>query len=277
MEQTFQAEANILEKLSAEPKNWWKRLIVVLAVTVIVLWGASSMHFTGITEKGPGVAKNVIYGLTHPDLSLLFNLTEGGVPFLVLQTFAIAILGTIFGAILAIPVSFLSSSSIVPKWVSLIFRAIVLFIRTIPALIWAYIWIRVTGPGAFCGVMTQSICSIGMISKMYVTAIEDLDRGVLEALDACGCSMFEKIRVGILPQLSASFVSTAIYRFDINLKDATTLGIVGAGGIGAPMLGYAKTAKYTRVGSFLWALIIVVVVIEWISTRIRARLAHGRR
>ena len=277
MEQTFQAEANILEKLSAEPKNRWKRLIVVLVVTVIVLWGASSMNFTGITEKGPGVAKNVIYGLTHPDLSLLFNLTEGGVPFLVLQTFAIATLGTIFGAILAIPVSFLSSSSIVPKWVSLIFRAIVLFIRTIPALIWAYIWIRVTGPGAFCGVMTQSICSIGMISKMYVTAIEDLDRGVLEALDACGCSMFEKIRVGILPQLSASFVSTAIYRFDINLKDATTLGIVGAGGIGAPMLGYAKTAKYTRVGSFLWALIIVVVVIEWISTRIRARLAHGRR
>ena len=66
---------------------------------------------------------------------------------------------------------------------------------------------------------------------MYITAIENLDTGILESLDAAGCNTFEKIRVGVLPQLLASFVSTAIYRFDINLKDATILGIVGAGGI----------------------------------------------
>ena len=70
-----------------------------------------------------------------------------------------------------------------------------------------------------------------MISKMYITAIEDLDTGILDALDAAGCSTFEKIRCGILPQLSASFISTVIYRFDINLKDATTLGLIGAGGL----------------------------------------------
>ena len=86
------------------------------------------------------------------------------------------------------------------------------------AIVWALMWIRVTGPGAACGVITQSVCSIGMISKMYITAIEDLDTHILESLDAMGCTPFQKIRYGVLPQLTASFISTTIYRFDINLK-----------------------------------------------------------
>src|SRR5665647_1075803 len=100
-------------------------------------------------------------------------------------------------------------------------------VRTIPSLVWALIWIRVTGPGPLCGVVTQSVCSIGMISRMYVTAIEDVDTRILESLDAMGCTRFQKVRYGILPQLMANMVSTVIYRFDINIKDAATLGIVG--------------------------------------------------
>ena len=140
---------------------------------------------------------------------------------------------------------------------------------------WALVWIRVTGPGPFCGVVTQSICSIGMISKMFVTAIEDLDTGILESLDAAGCNTFEKIRFGILPQLSASFISSTIYRFDINLKDATTLGIVGAGGIGAALVQSISSRRWSTVGAFLFALIVLVIVIEYFSTRIRSKLARG--
>ena len=103
-------------------------------------------------------------------------------------------------------------------------------------LVWALVWIRVTGPNAFCGVVTQSICSIGMVSKMYVNAIEDVDVRILESLDAAGCTTFQKIRYGVLPQIVPNFISTLIYRFDINVKDATTLGIVGAGGIGAALI-----------------------------------------
>lgn len=267
----------VLEQFQSEPKNWWKRVLVTLVLIGLVVWGGQSVHVTGITQQGSVVASGILYGITHPNPKLLFNLTTDGVPYLILQTIAIAILGTLFGAILAIPISFLASSNIVPKPIAYIFRAFILMIRTIPSLIWALVWIRVTGPGAFCGVVTQSICSIGMISKMYITAIEDLDTGILESLDAAGCNTFQKIRVGILPQLSASFISTTIYRFDINLKDATTLGIVAAGGIGSPLVQSITYSRWTNVGAFLIALIILVLIIEYCSTRIRARLAHGRK
>ena len=110
---------------------------------------------------------------------------------------------------------------------------------------------------------------------MFVTAIEDLDTGILESLDASGCNTFEKIRYGVIPQLSASFVSTTIYRFDINLKDATTLGIVGAGGIGAALVQSISSRRWTMVGSFLSALILLVLIIEYFSTKLRNKLARG--
>lgn len=273
---TREYSPNILEKLSAEPNNLWKRLLIFFVILGLVIWGNTGSNFTGITEKGLNVAKAIVYGITHPETLLLFNLTSKGIPMLLLETISIAFLGTLIGSILAIPFAFLSATNIVPKWVSLIFRSITMLIRTIPSLVWALIWIRVTGPGAFCGVVTQSICSIGMVSKMYITAIENLDTGVLEALDAAGCNTFEKIRVGVIPQLSASFISTAIYRFDINLKDATILGIVGAGGIGFPLTDAIANARWNRVGAFVICLVALVIVIEYISTKIRARLARGR-
>lgn len=205
---------------------------------------------------------------------LLLGLLDGLLR--LLQTVAIAVLGTLFGAILAIPFAFLAASNIMPKPISYLFRLLILLIRTIPSLVWALMWIRVTGPGAACGVITQSICSIGMISKMYITAIEDLDTHILESLDAMGCNAFEKIRYGVIPQLTASFISTTIYRFDINLKDATTLGIVGAGGIGASLVQCLNSRRWAMVGSFVWGLMVLALIIEFFSTRIRRKLAHGQ-
>ena len=277
MTQEMTANENVLEKLYSEPKNLWKRLLIAAVIIALVIWGNSGSQFQGLTEKGLNVARAILFGITHPETMLLFDLSEKGIPYLILETISIAFLSTFIGACLAIPISFLSSTNIVPKPVAYIFRAITLLIRTIPSLIWALIWIRVTGPGAFCGVITQSICSIGMISKMNISAIENLDTGVLEALDACGANTFEKIRCGVIPQLSATFISTAIYRFDINLKDATILGIVGAGGIGFPLNDAIANARWNRVGAFLLVLVIMVIIIEWISTQIRASLARGKR
>ncbi|MFR5786893.1 MAG: PhnE/PtxC family ABC transporter permease [Christensenellales bacterium] len=207
-------------------------------------------------------------------MNLLPPLTDG-VPHPLMETVCIAILGTVVGGTLALPISFRPARRSCPP-VAFIFNALILLIRTLPSIVWALIWIRVTGPGAFCGVITQSICSIGMISKMYITAIADLDTSILESLDAAGCTAFQKIRYGIIPQLTPNIISTVIYRFDINIKDATTLGIVGAGGIGAALIQCINSRRWTMVGSFILAMIVLMLIIEFASTRIRGKLARGQ-
>lgn len=275
IEQTLDKKLTVAEMYANRPRKWVLYLAIVLLIVVMVGWSASDIKFTGLTVTGTEVAKGVLHGVFSPDKALLFGTSDTDVPYLLLQTIAIAVLGTLIGAVLAIPFAFLASFNIMPKPVAYAVRVLMLMIRTIPSIVWALMWIRVTGPGAACGVITQSICSIGMISKMYITAIEDLDTHILESLDAMGCTPFQKIRYGVIPQLTASFISTTIYRFDINLKDATTLGIVGAGGIGASLVQCLNSRRWAMVGAFVWGLMVLVLIIELVSTRIRRKLAHG--
>ena len=275
IEEALDRKLTVAEMYANRPRKWLLYTFIVLVIALLVGWSAADISYTGLTATGTEVAKGVIHGVFNPDLDLMFDTGDSDVPYLLLQTIAIAVLGTLFGAILAIPFAFLASFNIMPKPVAYVVRVLILMIRTIPSIVWALMWIRVTGPGAACGVITQSVCSIGMISKMYITAIEDLDTHILESLDAMGCTPFQKIRYGVIPQLTASFISTTIYRFDINLKDATTLGIVGAGGIGASLVQCLNSRRWAMVGSFVWGLMVLVLIIELVSTKIRRRLAHG--
>lgn len=268
-------DTKIKEQLKREPKTWIFQIVTALIFVILVAWSSETVKFTGLAEGGMDVAKNIIGGIFKPDTELLFNLTSQGVPYLLLETMCIAFLGTIVGAILAIPIAFLSATNIVPRPIAVIGRFIIMAIRTIPAFVYGLMFIRVTGPGAFAGLLTMSLCSIGMVSKMYIESIEDIDTRILESLDACGCTTFQKIRYGILPQLMPDFASTIIYRFDMNLRDATVLGLVGAGGIGAPLIFAMNAYRWNEVGAILAGLIILVLIIEWISGKIRIKLARG--
>ena len=265
----------IQAQFEKQPKTWIFQLIATLILVVLLAWSSNAVEFNGLTEDGFGVALSIINGIFHPDTELLFNFTSQGVPYLLLETMCIAFLGTIVGAILAIPISFLSATNIVPKPIALVGRVMIMAIRTIPAFVYGLMFIRMTGPGAFSGLLTMSLCSIGMVSKMYIEAIEDIDKRILESLDACGCTTFQKIRYGIIPQLMPDFASTIIYRFDMNLRDATVLGLVGAGGIGAPLIFAMNSYRWNEVGAILAGLIVLVLVIEWLSGKIRVKLARG--
>ena len=196
-EEVYNRKLTAAEAYANRPRKWMLYTLIVLIIAVMVSWSSSSIQFNGMTTTGSEVAKGVLHGVFNPDTALLFGTGDTDVPYLLLQTVAIAVLGTLFGAILAIPFAFLAASNIMPKPISYLFRLLILLIRTIPSLVWALMWIRVTGPGAACGVITQSICSIGMISKMYITAIADLDTSILESLDAAGCTAFQKIYLAI--------------------------------------------------------------------------------
>ena len=255
-----------IEKAYAQrPKRWVFELSVAVIVTALIVWSATAVETSGTTQNGGKIALNILSGIFHPDTGLLFNLTVQGVPYLLLETVCIAVL----------PLAFLSASNLAPKPIAFIGRIIIMAVRTVPAFIYGLMFIRVTGPGAFAGLLTMSLCSVGMVSKMYIEAIEDLDVRVLESLDAAGCTTWQKIRYGILPQLMPNFASTAIYRFDINLRDATVLGLVGAGGIGAPLIFAMNSYRWSEAGAILAGLIVLVLAVEWLSTKIRIKLARG--
>jgi phosphonate transport system permease protein len=278
-ENVWYKEANMNQRIERayenRPKNWVFEASVAVVFLALLVWSASAVETSGTTQNGGKIAINILKGIFQPDTKLLFNLTVQGVPYLLLETICIAFLGTVVGAIISIPLAFLSASNLTPKPVAFIGRIIIMAIRTVPPFIYGLMFVRVTGPGAFAGLLTMSLCSVGMVSKMYIEAIEDLDTRVLESLDAAGCSAWQKIRYGILPQLMPNFASTAIYRFDINLRDATVLGLVGAGGIGAPLIFAMNAYRWNEAGAILAGLIVLVLIVEWISTKIRVKLTRG--
>lgn len=268
--------ASIQRQWESRPRRHLFRIVATIVVVALFLWSSTAVSMQQTQMNGVTVAKNIILGILQPDLSLLLNFTTQGVPFLLLETVCIAFLGTLVGSVLSIPLSFLSASNVVPSFIAVIGRFCIMAIRTIPPLIYGLMFIRVTGPGPFAGLLTMSLCSIGMLSKMYIEAIEDLDTGILESLDAAGCTLFQKIRYGIFPQLVPNFLSTILYRFDMNLRDASVLGLVGAGGIGAPLIFAMNSYRWNQAGSVLLGLILLVLLVEFLSGKLRARLTTGK-
>lgn len=265
----------VRKQLKQEPNLWINKALTVMFIIAIMLWAGNNVDYNGIKDNGMEIAKNVVSGILHPKTSMLFTLQKGGVPALLLETICIALLGTLIGSILAVPLAFMASSNITPKWVSNITLLFIAAIRTFPAFVYGLMFIRVSGPGPFAGVLTMSLTSIGMVSKLFIEIIEDLDKKILESLDAAGCNGFQKVRYGILPQLFTEFVSTVIYRFEINIKDASTLGLVGAGGIGAPLIFAMNSLSWDEVGAILFGLIVLVLIVEYVSTKIRTKLTRG--
>jgi len=265
---------NILTKYNEEPKTWLRTLAISLLIFLMLLYSSSAIKFE-MGGNGLQIVKSIFKGIFTPSPELFFNFSTEGIPYLILQTIAIALLGTMVGLVWAVPLAFLSSSNVVPTPVAVVFRTFIMAIRTVPAFVYGLMFIRVTGPGPFAGLMTMSVTSIGMLTKLFIENIEDIDHKIIESLDALGCTTFQKIRYGILPQLMAGFISTFIYRFDLNFRDAPILGMLGAGGIGAPLMFAMSAYRWNEVGAILLGIIIFTLIIEAVSTRIRKYLATG--
>ena len=140
--------SQIIEEYNHRPKNWFYYLLIFIVLLAVSIWSTSVVHYHGVSEHGALIAKNIFTGIFHPDTSLMFNLTETGLPYLLLQTFAIGLLGTLVGAIVAIPLSFLAATNLVPNWLAYLIRFVLMAIRTIPSFVYALLFIPVVGLGS---------------------------------------------------------------------------------------------------------------------------------
>lgn len=250
-------------------------LCLFAGIVVLYLLTSYICSFKGMSDMGIVLAKNAISGILSPNPDKLFSFDESCVPYLLLETFAIAFLGTLVGAVLALPFAFFSSRNVTNSTCAYIGLTIISILRGFPTVLYGIIFVKIVGTGPFAGVLTMSISSMGMLTKLLIEAIEDVDRGVIEALDASGCTTFQKVRYGIIPQLSSNILSTIIYRLDINVKNATVLGLCAAGGIGAELIFSINGRRWHDCGAYLLGLVVLVLVLEFVSTRIRKKLATG--
>ncbi len=264
--------------LEKEPSYVISKTLTILFLVGMTIWGLSSIKLN-FNEIGMQSVIRIIQNIVSPpketiDSYWLHANPAQSVPLLILETMMIAFIGTVIGAIISIPFAFLSSKTVVSEKIANVGVSIITIIRTFPVYIWALIFMIIEG-GALAGVLAIAVSSIGMISKLYIESIEDIDRGILEALDSTGATTIQKIRYGIIPQLVVNFLSTAIYRFEINVKNATLLGVVGAGGIGYLLIDATANNNFDVVGVILWGLIPTVIIIDFVSTVIRKKLTTG--
>lgn len=187
------------------------------------------------------------------------------------ETLAIAYAGTLIGAILAIPFGFLAARNMTGHY-SEIGKGISNGIRAFPEIMFAIIFVASVGMGPYAGVLAIGINSIGMLSKLYAEVIESIDMSIVEALKASGANKVQTIWYGVLPQVIPEFSSYAIYRFEIDVRASTVLGIVGAGGIGLPLILASNQRDWESVGMMLMIIIIVVTMIDYLSAYIRRRI-----
>ena len=260
-------EQRIQKAYASAPKTWLWQLLAAFIVACLLAWSGTAVQTSNPTSNGLEVAGNIISGIFHPSAKLLFTLGTNGVPYLLLETFCIAFLGTIVGAVISLPLSFISASNLVPKLLALVGRILIAAIRTIPAFVYGLMFIRVTGPGPFAGVLTLAVCSVGLLSKRFTEAIEAMDFRAFHALEAMGVSRLLRIRYAVLPQFLPALASAVLYRFDVNIREASVLGLVGAGGIGAPLIFAMNQYDWNKAGAILLGLILLVWGVDILSSR----------
>ena len=141
--------------------------------------------------------------------------------------------------------------------------------RSINALIWALLLVAVLGPGLLPGIVAIALRSIGFVAKLLYEAIEEIDRAPVDAIVSTGAPRASVVAYGIVPQILPAFAGIAVFRWDINIRESTVLGLVGAGGIGLQLEASLNTLAWPQVSVILLAILSTVVLGEWVSARIR--------
>jgi phosphonate transport system permease protein len=187
------------------------------------------------------------------------------------DTLNIATIGTVLALVIAVPIAYCAAHNTTPSvtFVRPVALYIIVASRSINSLIWALMLVTIVGPGVFAGILAIGLRSIGFCAKLLYEAIEEIDETQVEAIRSTGASGAQVTAYGIVPQVMPAFAGISVFRWDINIRESTVVGLVGAGGIGLPLNGAITTLAWTQVSLILLVIIGTVVVSEWVSAKVR--------
>ena len=232
-------------------------VVIDLEIDFIKLFSDSSKYFADILSR-----------MLPPDFSNFKNLI-----YAMLETIEIAFLGTFIAIVLSIPVGLFSARNLAPNYVVfLIARIVTIFFRAIPEFIIAMILVIAVGFGAIPGVLALGLHTMGFLAKFYAEDIEHVNKGPIEALKSSGASKSQIISFAVIPQIIPSFVANNLYILDRNIRMATMLGIVGAGGIGYELQSSFRMFEYQKVSAIIIIIFITIFLIDHLSSYIRSKI-----
>jgi phosphonate transport system permease protein len=249
------------------------RAIVAVVIVVPFIWAAVGLEISAERlVNAPAEIWTLLTGMFPPDFE-----DSGRIVAKLLESIYIAWIGTVMGAIFSFPLSFMAATNVAPRWISVPTRAFLSAIRAFPELILAVILIVPFGLGAFTGALAIGLHSIGTLGKLSSEVIEGVDGGPVEAIGSAGGTLPLQMRYGIVPQAMPNIVAYWLYRFEINIRASAVLGLVGAGGIGAEIVARLQfRADWPKAGAALIATVVVVLMIDTVSSSIRRRIITGQ-
>ena len=250
---------------------WGWSIVAAIVVTLAAATAITRVDFSRLVQSFPDAAK-ILRRLLHPDPSIL-----GEVVLLTLVTVFMGLMATLLAIPVAALLSFLAARNLargpVGSLLYTVVRAAASIVRSIEPIIWAIVFVIWVRPGPFPGVLALFVCSIADLVKLYSEQLESIDPGPTEAVTAVGGRRLQVLLYSIVPQIINPYLSFTLYRWDINVRMGTVIGMVGGGGIGMLLMQYVRVNEWEEVGMCLLAIIAVVWSIDTLSARLRERLS----
>ncbi len=245
------------------------RFIRQLAVLLVIIWALAKVdiYWPYLTDASTQAA-DLINRMFPPGWGYITKIIGP-----LIETINIATISTLLALVLAFPIAILNARNTTMNKVTMgIARTIVVVSRSVNELVWGLIFVVFFGPGALAGVAALTMRSLGFTAKLISEAIEEIDYGQVEAIEATGANKAKIFIFGILPQVMPTILGTAIFRWDINIRQSSIIGIVGAGGIGIILTGSMNLFRWHNVSMILIAIFAVVLVGEYVSASLRKKL-----
>ena len=255
------------------PSKQYKRRITIFSIAaVVVSVTCIYMNFNpiGIFTEFHFV-RDLLGEMFMPNYRGLYENASTG--YAILQTLSMAFLGTVYGGIIAMVLAFLAAANTMPvKAVRMVVQIAVSLVRVMPALVVVLIFVIAVGPGAFAGVLTLVLITVGTFGKLFADIIENSEVSPGEAIYSVGATRLQVIRYSIIPQILPTFIANLLYAFDVNMRAAIGLGVFGGGGIGFQLQMAKSVLHYKDVTAIVTLIIILVVVVEKLSDYLRKKI-----